>query len=439
MSAPDTSAPQTELSATEMAYGRFVPMQLLRLLKRPSIVDVHLGDHVEQEMTLLFSDIRDFTTLSESILPAENFRFINSYLSTMEPMVTRHNGIIDKYIGDGIMALFPGSADDAVRSGIDMLHQLATYNVGRSHAGFVPIRIGIGINTGLVMMGTVGGHNRMDSTVIGDAVNLASRLEDLTKNYGTPLVISANTLNALSDQNVYHIRFIDRLRIKGRYQAQSVFEVFDADPEPLRLAKQSTRDIFEKALAFFHLGHPELAQPLLQECLRIAPDDRAVRVYLERCKESLRQGSSEGETQIEKDIEWRREYSIGIREIDTLNQELLSCAARLEQQVACGDAVGTDATLCSFAENLSVLNSSEENLMQRYDYPFIHDHLKQHAAFDRTVMGLRNEIEQHDATEENERLHVLFRIRMMLTDWQINHTIKSDLHLGHFLQRAGVS
>ncbi len=443
MSAPDTPVPQTELSATEMAYGRFVPMQLLRLLKRPSIVDVHLGDHVEQEMTLLFSDIRDFTTLSESILPAENFRFINSYLSTMEPMVTRHNGIIDKYIGDGIMALFPGSADDAVRSGIDMLHQLATYNVGRSHAGFVPIRIGIGINTGLVMMGTVGGHNRMDSTVIGDAVNLASRLEDLTKNYGTPLVISANTLNALADSNVYHIRFIDRLRIKGRYQAQSVFEVFDADPEPLRLAKQSTREMFEKALAFFHLGHAELAQPLLQECLRIAPDDRAVRVYLERCKESLRkgadEGSGEGETQIEADIGWRREYSIGIREIDTLNQELLSCAARLERQVARGDAAGTDATLSSFVEHLSVLNSSEENLMQRYDYPFANDHLKQHASFDRTVMSLRNEIEQHDASQEHERLHVLFRIRIMLTDWQINHTIKSDLHLGHFLQRAGVS
>ena len=111
---PDEPAPL--LTDTELAYSRFVPNQFMRLLGRHSIVDVELGDHVEQEMTLLFSDIRDFTTLSESILPAENFRFINSYLSTMEPVVAKHAGIIEKYIGDGIMALFTGSADDGVRS-----------------------------------------------------------------------------------------------------------------------------------------------------------------------------------------------------------------------------------------------------------------------------------------------------------------------------------
>ncbi len=436
MSDADPPEKQGTISATEIAYGRFVPLQFLRLLKRPSIVDVQLGDHVEQEMTLLFSDIRDFTALSESILPAENFRFINSYLSTMEPVVARHNGIIDKYIGDGIMALFPGSADDAVRSGVDMLHQLTTYNLGRSHAGFVPIRIGIGINTGLVMMGTVGGHNRMDSTVIGDAVNLASRLEGLTKNYGTPLVISANTLHALENPEAYHIRFIDRLRIKGRYQAQSVYEVFDSDPEPLRLAKQATLRSFEEALALYHLGRADLAQPLLQECLRIAPDDRAVRVYLERCKNFLRPGGTrDSDAPIEDGISWRREYSIGIREIDTLHQEQLDAIAKLEKQVAVGDDTGATMTLDDLAEHFAMLNSSEENLMQRYDYPFIKDHLKQHHAFDRAFAKLRGEIE----SQERDRLYLVFRIRMILADWQINHTTKSDLHLGHFLQRAGVS
>lgn len=423
------------MNATELAYGRFVPHKLLHLLNRPSILDVQLGDHVEQEMSLLFSDIRDFTTLSESILPAENFRFINSYLSTMEPVVGHHNGIIDKYIGDGIMALFPGSADDAVRSGVDMLNQLVIYNTGRSRAGFVPIRIGIGINTGLVMMGTVGGHNRMDSTVIGDAVNLASRLEGLTKNYGTPLVISANTLYALEDPDAYNIRFIDRLRIKGRYQSQAVYEVFDADPEPLRLAKQATLHDFEEALAYYHLGRADLAQPLLQECLRITPDDRAVRVYLERCKDFQRLEAGEHALTMEKEVAWRSEYSIGIREIDTLHQEQLNCIARLERQLATGDYTAASASLDSFAEHNTQLNSSVENLMQRYNYPFIADHLKQHAAFDRAFAELRREIE----SGARNPLHLLFRIRLLLADWQINHTTKSDLHLGHFLQRAGVS
>ena len=423
------------LSATEMAYGRFVPYQFLRLLNRPSIVDVRLGDHVEQEMTLLFSDIRDFTTLSESILPAENFRFINSYLSTMEPVVARHDGIIDKYIGDGIMALFPGSADDGVRSGIAMLRQLTSYNQGRAQAGFVPIRIGIGINTGLVMMGTVGGHNRMDSTVIGDAVNLASRLEGLTKNYGTPLVISANTLHALDEKEAYCIRFIDRLRTRGRYQAQAVYEVFDADPEPLRLAKLATLREFEQALAYYHLGEIERALPLLQECLRIAPDDRAVRVYLERCKDFQRQGPSKNEVMLDQPLGWRDEYSIGIREIDTLHHELLDCLGRLEQCLLAEDTAGAATELQCFVDHNRTLNGSVENLMRRYNYPFIRDHLKQHAAFDHAVTDVRQKIESgaHDA------LYLQFCIRLSLMDWQINHTTKSDLHLGHFLQRAGVS
>ncbi|MBI5923112.1 MAG: guanylate cyclase [Betaproteobacteria bacterium] len=423
-----------EATQSEVAYGRFVPIQFLQLLGRHSIVDVKLGDHVEQEMTLLFSDIRDFTALSESILPAENFRFINSYLSVMEPVVARHSGIIDKYIGDGIMALFPGSADDGVRSGIDMLYQLAEYNHGRTRAGYMPIRIGIGVNTGLVIMGTVGGHNRMDSTVIGDAVNLASRLEGLTKNYGTPLIISAHTLHALEDHKKYCIRFMDRLLIKGRYQAQSVYEVFDADPEPLRLAKLETLRNFEDALAFYHLGRSDLAQPLLQECLRITPDDRAVRVYLERCKQVTHPGHPEESDPLGMEIGWRDEYSVGIREIDTQHQELLIRSAELVRLVGNG-STRLRGILDNITEQVASLYSSEENLMRRYEYPFIEDHMKQHGAFDRSFSELRKEIESH----ARDRLYLVFRIQLILVDWHINHTTKSDLHLGNFLQRAGVS
>ena len=423
-----------EPTQSELAYGRFVPVQFLQLLGRHSIVDVKLGDHIEQEMTLLFSDIRDFTALSESILPAENFRFINSYLSIMEPVVARHSGIIDKYIGDGIMALFPGSADDGVRSGIDMLYQLAEYNHGRTRAGYMPIRIGIGINTGLVIMGTVGGHNRMDSTVIGDAVNLASRLEGLTKNYGTPLIISAHTLHDLNNHKDYCIRFMDRLRIKGRYQAQSVYEVFDADPEPLRLAKLETLRNFEDALAFFHLGRGDLAQPLLQECLRIAPDDRAVRVYLERCKEIARLGHLQDAEPLGMEIGWQEEYSVGIREIDTQHQELLARIAELAKLVGNGNT-RLRGILDTLAEQVASLYSSEENLMRRYEYPFIEDHMRQHSTFDRFFSELRKEIEGG----ARDRLYLVFRIQLILVDWHINHTTKSDLHLGNFLQRAGVT
>lgn len=428
----DPDLPATPpLTATEIAYGRFVPHQFLRLLRRPSIVDVKLGDNVEQEMTLLFSDIRDFTSLSESMLPAENFRFINSYLSTMEPMVTRHHGIVDKYIGDGIMALFSGSADDGVRSGIDMLRELTLYNQGRSRAGFSEIRIGIGVNTGLVMMGTIGGHNRMDSTVIGDAVNLASRIESLTKSYSTPLVISDHTLHALRDPHDYCVRFLDRLQIKGRYQAQSLYEVFDADPEPLRLAKQETRDSFEHALAFYHLGRADLALPLLQECLRIAPDDQAVQIYLERCRESRRSSGFDTIDLMNKGIAWRDEYSIGIAEIDRGHQDLVARIAQLAKQVGLG-STRLDPLLADLAAAVDCHFGAEEAQMLDRSYPFIKEHKAQHDTFRRFITEMRQEL----ASAQQDRLYLVFRIQLLLVDSLITHIAKSDVHLGNFLRRS---
>ena len=121
------------------AYQRFVPEQLLRNLEKKSILDVKLGDQVQKEMSILFSDIRSFTTLSESMTPEENFRFVNSYLSRMGPLVREHHGYIDKYIGDAIMALFDRSPDDAVKTSVEMLATLREYNEGRLRAGYDPI------------------------------------------------------------------------------------------------------------------------------------------------------------------------------------------------------------------------------------------------------------------------------------------------------------
>ena len=221
------------------AYGRFVPHQFLNLLGYESIIDVNLGDQVQQEMSVLFADIRDFTTLSETMTPQENFNFINAYLSRMEPAITSNNGFIDKYIGDAIMALFSDFADDAVKAGIAMLNILTNYNQDRQRVGYVPIQIGIGINSGSLMLGTVGGKSRMDSTVISDAVNLASRIEGLTKDYSVPLLISHQTLERLRNPADYAIRIVDKVQVKGKSQYVVVYEVFDADPPEIQIGKAS--------------------------------------------------------------------------------------------------------------------------------------------------------------------------------------------------------
>ncbi|PSB39801.1 adenylate/guanylate cyclase [filamentous cyanobacterium Phorm 46] len=263
------------------AYGRFVPHQFLHFLGYESILEVKLGDQVQKEMSVLFSDIRDFTTLSETMNPEENFQFINAYLSRMEPVITENFGFIDKYIGDAIMALFNGSADDAVKAGIAMLEQLKEYNISHHQPDRPPLQIGIGINTGSLMLGTVGGQSRMDSTVISDAVNLASRVENLTKEYGVSMLITHNTFLQLTD--IYDFRLIDRVTVKGKSQLVTIYEIFTADPPELRQKKLETKTIFEEALVLYNKERFIEARRLFSECKQINREDKVVQIYMQRC------------------------------------------------------------------------------------------------------------------------------------------------------------
>lgn len=206
------------------AYERFVPHDFLSLLEKNSITDVGLGDQVQKTMSVLFSDIRSFTTLSEKMTPEENFKFINSFLGVMGPIIRKHHGFVDKYIGDAIMALYPRSPDDALQCAIEMQSVLDEYN--KQHPGQEPVRIGVGINTGSLMLGTVGEHDRMNATVISDAVNIASRIESLTKNYKTPILISEDTYKSLKNPARYHIEMVDdQVLVKGKTKPIAVYKV----------------------------------------------------------------------------------------------------------------------------------------------------------------------------------------------------------------------
>ncbi|MEG4168640.1 MULTISPECIES: AAA family ATPase [unclassified Microcoleus] len=278
---------ESRLAQLNKAYERFIPHQFLQFLGKSSIIDVELGDQVQLEMSVLFSDIRDFTTLSETMTPEENFKFINSYLYRMEPIINENKGFIDKYIGDAIMALFSGEADNAVKAGIAMLHRLVEYNQIRANSGYSPIQIGIGINTGSLMLGTVGGPNRMDGTVISDAVNLASRVESLTKNYGVALLITQPTYTRLKNPSQYAIRTIDTVKVKGKSEAVTIYEVFDADPLAIKDGKLARLELFAEARALYSGGKLFEAARLFDECWRQNPGDRVAKMYWERCESAL--------------------------------------------------------------------------------------------------------------------------------------------------------
>ncbi|MBF0203986.1 MAG: adenylate/guanylate cyclase domain-containing protein [Desulfamplus sp.] len=264
-------------------YERFVPRKFLKILGINDIVDIKLGENAEKNMAILFSDIRGFTSLSENMTPEENFKFLNSYLAVMGPIIRRNNGFVDKYIGDAIMALFETS-DDALQAAIEMLQKLVEYNQGRKKSGYAPVKIGIGINTGTLRIGTIGESGRMEATVISDAVNLASRIEGMTKTYGVSLLISNDTYRSLTAPKKFELRKIDRVTAKGKSIPITIWEVFSSDPQNILKIKKSIEPIFQEARHLYQSRAFEEAHDLFLNCLARNPKDKTVQLYSDRCK-----------------------------------------------------------------------------------------------------------------------------------------------------------
>jgi two-component system sensor histidine kinase ChiS len=281
------------ISKMNEAYYRFVPKQFLEFLGAQSVLDVKLGDQVQKEMSVLFTDIREFTSLSEVMTPKETFDFLNDYLSRMEPVISRNHGFIDKYIGDSIMALFTGNVENAIDAAIEMRAALADFNLQRKLDGKQTVNSGIGIHTGNLMLGIVGGHGRMDSTVVSDAVNLASRVEGLTKIYGTSIIISQDTLIKLQDPTRYNYRFLDVVKVKGKQEAVYIFEVLDGEPEEVKRLKIETKPEFGRALQLYKNKEFDEASAIFRHVYLKNPDDRGAQLYIARCKNILEFGIPE--------------------------------------------------------------------------------------------------------------------------------------------------
>ncbi|MDH3711075.1 MAG: ATP-binding protein, partial [Cyclobacteriaceae bacterium] len=223
------------------AYGRFVPHEFLKTLGKESIVDVGLGDQVQEEMTIMFCDIRSYSTLSESMSPKETFNFLNAYLSKVGPIIRENHGFVNQYYGDGIMAVYQSKAENAVKSSIEMQKRVAAYNLERKAKNRKPMKIGIGLHTGPLMLGIIGDKQRMDTGAVADSVNIASRMEGLTKFYGSSIVVSEYTLKSIGRSQEYNHRFLGKVQVKGREGAISVYEIFDGDSERMIELKMSTK------------------------------------------------------------------------------------------------------------------------------------------------------------------------------------------------------
>ena len=287
------------------ATERFVPYEFLTSLGRDSILEVNLGDQVEKEVTVFFADIRDYTMISETMTPKENFSFLNAYLGRVGPVIKANRGFVNQYYGDGIMALFMSSEQevhsprDALETAIEVQHIIRDYSNSRLAKKRLPLRIGIGLHTGTLMLGVLGDEKRMDVGVVSDAVNTASRMEGLTKHFGASILVSESTLMGISNPQDFLYRFLGLVQVKGKQDPIGVYEFFEGDaPESMEL-KRRTLSRFEEGLTAYFGRNFEESKQAFSEILEVNPNDRVARLYLSRSTELLGSGVPQGWTGVE--------------------------------------------------------------------------------------------------------------------------------------------
>jgi predicted ATPase/class 3 adenylate cyclase/tRNA A-37 threonylcarbamoyl transferase component Bud32 len=266
------------------AQQRFVPSQFLKHLGHDDIAKVNLGESVGLEMSILFSDIRDFTPLVEALTPQAVIELLNEYLSKVGVEIDAYGGFIDSYAGDEIMALYSVPPQDAVSSAVRMTRALEEFNRESALRQRPPLNMGIGINTGSVVLGTMGGLNRMQCTVLGDAVNLASRIEQLTKPYGAKLLIGEKTFQSLSSPEAFHIRFVDRVAVKGKANAVKLYEVISAETEERVECKLKTKALLESAMNEYYNRNFVVALEMFVEGMHLDPLDKVFPQFVTRCE-----------------------------------------------------------------------------------------------------------------------------------------------------------
>jgi class 3 adenylate cyclase len=210
------------------SFERFVPSKFLKTIAPRGIENIQVGESSTRCMTILFCDIRGYTTLSELLTPQETFTMINDYLQYTGRAIELCGGFIDKFIGDAIMALFDDeTTDGALKAAIAMQEALKEFNTQRFRQGKPTLEIGIGIHRGEVVMGTVGFMSRMESTVIGDAVNVASRVEGLTKSYECHVLVTDAVVKALCQREWFDLELVDdAVKVKGKEVTIAIYKLF---------------------------------------------------------------------------------------------------------------------------------------------------------------------------------------------------------------------
>lgn len=273
------------------AANRFVPISYVDFLAKDDITQIELGDHVSAQMPIMWTDIRSFSALSEKMTAAENFTFINDYLKTISPAIRENNGALVKFVGDGMLSVFPFGVEDAVQAAIAQFESVAAYNRQRAEQGLPSTGLSIGLHHGPMMLGMVGEATRMQGDAFSDNVNLTNRIEGLNKFFGSTFVMSQETLSQMEHPEAYEVRRLGSVRVKGRQTPLVVYEVMNSNLNESDRLKVETRDTFQQALNHWTRGDFAQAHPLFEQVAAANPKDVTATYYRDESAKMMREGA----------------------------------------------------------------------------------------------------------------------------------------------------
>ena len=291
-------------------FRLFVPEQYLNRIAPRGVESIQLGNAREEELTVLFCDIRGFTAIAESQAAMQTFEWLNAFFTQMSQAITAHNGFVDKFLGDAILAVFDRvdhHAEDALKAAVRMLENLNEFNRDRQQYNLEQqVKVGIGVHTGIGLIGTVGSDLRMDSTVIGDVVNTAARLEELTKIYGCPILASNTTITHIRSNDklaeieansssqppyisstIYPCRWVDRVTPRGKRLGIDLYEILGTSSHCLDQLKVKAQACYNLGLQAWDREDFPTALDYFQQVVKQNPADTIAQIYVDRCQTKL--------------------------------------------------------------------------------------------------------------------------------------------------------
>jgi len=282
-----------EMTRLNNAYFRFVPQQFLKVLGKTNMAEVRLGEQQKRRATILVCQMRDFAEFSAGLSTEENFRFINSFLKTFGPVIREHGGFISRYLGPGMLTLFPNDTASALKAAIKLRAALEQYNERRRNRGYEPVEIGIGLHTGDVMLGIIGEEQRMEGSIVSHHVDLTLDLERLSAKLGAYVLLTGETMQLLPQRMIGQYRRLGVIQVDEEQPPLELFDWFEGDPEPIRRLKAETKAEFEAAVAAFEQGRFHEAREGFVAVVKKNRFDLAAQICFYECDRLYQQGTDE--------------------------------------------------------------------------------------------------------------------------------------------------